>query len=238
MTHRIHALFFVSFLFLAGGCTTVGNTLGDLGPERDRGAAVMAAAAAPERPGFSTSAFCPEPLRELYMVMPENGHVGRLSVTFDDGSQLLLEGDYAGAELKGGRRNELTGDAEMLKREFGTAVAALPEAPLVATLYFRFGSTDLSDSSQANVQYIFRQIMSMQDAQVSITGHTDTVGSGTRNQALSVSRAEKVRDQLIRMGLPAERIIAVSGKGEAELLVQTADNVREERNRRVEISVR
>ncbi len=238
MTHRQPVLLLVLSLFLSTGCTTVGNTLGDLGPERERGSMLAAAVAKPERPVLSTSAFCPEPLRELYMVMPENGRVGRLAVTFSDGSELLLEGDYAGAEMKGGRRSEFTGDAEMLKREFGAAVAALPGAPLVATLYFRFGSTDLSDSSQANVEFIFRQIMSMQDAEVSITGHTDTVGPATRNQVLSVSRAEKVRDQLIRMGLPAERVIAVAGKGESELLVQTADNVREERNRRVEILVR
>lgn len=238
MTQRISALLILLPFLITGGCTTVGNTLGDLGPERERGSAIAAAVAAPERPGFSTSAFCPEPLRELYMVMPENGRTGRLAVTFDDGSQILLEGDYASAELKDGRRREFTGDAEMMRKEFGAAIAALPGAPLVATLYFKFGTTELNESSQANVDYIFRQIMSMQGAEVSIIGHTDTVGGSARNQTLSVSRAERVRDRLIQLGLPPERIIAVTGMGESQLLVETADNVREERNRRVQITVR
>jgi outer membrane protein OmpA-like peptidoglycan-associated protein len=42
---------------------------------------------------------------------------------------------------------------------------------------------------------------------------------------------------LIGLGLPAERIQA-AGRGKRELLIPTEDNVSEERNRRVEISVR
>ena len=50
-------------------------------------------------------------------------------------------------------------------------------------------------------------------------------------------RAERLRQMLVGLGIPAERI-QIAGRGKRELLVPTDDNVPEPRNRRVEISVR
>jgi outer membrane protein OmpA-like peptidoglycan-associated protein len=52
--------------------------------------------------------------------------------------------------------------------------------------------------------------------------------------ALSLRRANAVKDALVRNGVPATAI-AVVGRGEQGLLVPTADGVREPQNRRVEI---
>lgn len=68
-------------------------------------------------------------------------------------------------------------------------------------------------------------------------GHTDAVGSHQYNDALSVQRAERMRDDLVKRGIPVERI-RVEARGKRELRVPTADGVAEPRNRRVEISVR
>jgi hypothetical protein len=73
-------------------------------------------------------------------------------------------------------------------------------------------------------------------AQVTVTGYTDTSGSATYNLGLSQRRAEIVADALEREGVPATSIVTV-GRGEEDLLVQTADGVSEPRNRRVEIVV-
>jgi outer membrane protein OmpA-like peptidoglycan-associated protein len=70
-----------------------------------------------------------------------------------------------------------------------------------------------------------------------VIGHTDSVGGITGNDKLSLARAERMREMMIGMGIPAERIQA-AGRGKRELLVPTEDNVSEARNRRVEISVR
>ncbi|TBR25145.1 MAG: OmpA family protein, partial [Reyranella sp.] len=64
----------------------------------------------------------------------------------------------------------------------------------------------------------------------------DTSGSESYNMALSLRRANAVKDALVREGVPATNI-AVLGRGEQGLLVQTGDNVREPQNRRVEIVV-
>ena len=68
-------------------------------------------------------------------------------------------------------------------------------------------------------------------------GHTDTVGSLAFNDKLSLARAERLRETLVKLGIAPERIQA-TGRGKRELLVPTEDNTPEPRNRRVEISVR
>jgi outer membrane protein OmpA-like peptidoglycan-associated protein len=57
------------------------------------------------------------------------------------------------------------------------------------------------------------------------------------NDRLSRQRAERVRAELVRLGVDAARI-SVEGRGERELLVPTTDEMPEPQNRRVEVSVR
>jgi len=65
----------------------------------------------------------------------------------------------------------------------------------------------------------------------------DRVGSVPHNDALSLRRAERVRDELVKLGIPRARI-SVAGRGAREPEVRTATQVSEPRNRRVEINVR
>lgn len=71
-------------------------------------------------------------------------------------------------------------------------------------------------------------------ARVALTGHADRSGSDKYNMALSLKRGNAVKDQLVKLGIPADQI-SVVGKGESEPLVATPDGVREPQNRRVEI---
>jgi outer membrane protein OmpA-like peptidoglycan-associated protein len=73
---------------------------------------------------------------------------------------------------------------------------------------------------------------------VAVIGHTDRVGSVAQNDALSLQRAERVRrDVAQQLGIAPDRI-AAAGRGEREPLVETADEVAEPRNRRVEVTIR
>jgi OOP family OmpA-OmpF porin len=67
-------------------------------------------------------------------------------------------------------------------------------------------------------------------ARITATGHTDTSGPENYNMALSLRRANAVKDALVREGVPATAI-AVIGRGEQGLLVPTPDGVREPQNR-------
>ena len=69
---------------------------------------------------------------------------------------------------------------------------------------------------------------------ISATGHADRAGSEDYNMALSLRRADSVREALIAGGVSADAI-TVAGRGESEPAVPTADGVKEQANRRVVI---
>jgi outer membrane protein OmpA-like peptidoglycan-associated protein len=69
---------------------------------------------------------------------------------------------------------------------------------------------------------------------IQVTGYTDRSGSPGYNQRLSERRANAVAGALVRLGVPRNDM-AVSGRGENDNRVPTADGVREPQNRRVEI---
>jgi outer membrane protein OmpA-like peptidoglycan-associated protein len=69
---------------------------------------------------------------------------------------------------------------------------------------------------------------------ISVSGYTDTSGTPTYNQGLSMRRAKAVAAQLVTDGVPAGEI-AIHAFGETHLLVPTGPGVREPQNRRVEI---
>jgi outer membrane protein OmpA-like peptidoglycan-associated protein len=124
-----------------------------------------------------------------------------------------------------------------VRASFGPALDALPARPASFTLYFVTGTDELTAQSKAELQNILAAIMQRPVPDVVAIGHTDTVGELTNNDRLSAQRAERVKTFLIEIGIAASRI-QTAGRGERELLIPTADNVDEPRNRRVEINVR
>ena len=64
----------------------------------------------------------------------------------------------------------------------------------------------------------------------------DTSGSNAYNQKLSECRSDAVKTNLVGKGI-GEGTISTSGKGEAELMVQTGDGVKEPQNRRATVDL-
>jgi len=181
---------------------------------------------------------CASGPREVYMVMPEaGGKPGTLIVTLKDGREETLHGDYRAMTQMGGKSETFVGNQEQLERIFGTAVAALPKPPVSATLYFLSGKDELTAESKVTAERVYRDFLDRQSPEVWIIGHTDMVGSNAYNEALSVRRADRVRQALLKLGVPAESIVT-KGMGKREPAIQTPDGTDEPRNRRVEISVR
>ena len=71
---------------------------------------------------------------------------------------------------------------------------------------------------------------------VLITGHTDTVGSDSYNQALSVRRAQSVKDEMVQEGMDGSQV-SIEGKSFHDPLVPTGPGVREPQNRRAVIDL-
>ena len=186
------------------------------------------------------AAGCATPRNDLVVVLPErDGKVGAVVVA-DGRRDHALDTAYASARSDPGllRSGMKTGpsSAEEVGKEFAAALAAQPARPVSLVLYFTEGST-LSDESKGVVDRMFAEIAKRPAAEITVIGHTDTVGTDAFNDKLSLERAQAVREILIGMGVPAQNISA-AGRGKREPLISTGDNVNEPRNRRVELSVR
>lgn len=127
--------------------------------------------------------------------------------------------------------------AAEVRQTFGPALGALPARPTAFVLYFVTGTDEMTAESKAELQKVLAALKQRSVPDVVAIGHTDTVGEATANDKLSLQRSERMKGYLIEIGIPAGRI-QTAGRGERELLVPTADNVDEPRNRRVEINVR
>lgn len=116
-------------------------------------------------------------------------------------------------------------------------VAAEPMTPEEAMylVFFDFDKSEIGAGGQNVLDAVAEEVRSRSLNAVSIVGHTDSSGPKSYNNKLAMRRANSVRDALIARGVDAS-LIRVEGKGEDELLVQTADGVREPANRRAQIT--
>jgi hypothetical protein len=174
----------------------------------------------------------------LFVVVPgSDGHVGKIVVR-KWGIPHVIDTPY-GAERLGSYgflHTETLTPAEV-RAAFGPTLDALPPKPTSFMLYFLEGRDELTPESRLELDKVFNELKRRPLPDIAVIGHTDTVGSLDYNDRLSLARAERLREMLVELGIPAQRI-AAAGRGERELLVPTEENVSEPRNRRVEISVR
>jgi outer membrane protein OmpA-like peptidoglycan-associated protein len=104
-------------------------------------------------------------------------------------------------------------------------------------VFFDSGSTRLGRGAIEVLDALNPAGWSKDVGRVEIVGHADRTGSATSNLRLSLRRAETVRDALVARGAP-ESLFVVSGAGEDDPLVPTADGVAEPQNRYVTITPR
>ena len=109
-------------------------------------------------------------------------------------------------------------------------------APPSFMVFFDWDRANLSAQALTTIKQAAGAYKAKGNARITATGHTETSGTEAYNMALSLRRANAVKDALVREGVPATAI-AVVGRGEQGLLVQTGPNVREPQNRRVEIVI-
>lgn len=184
----------------------------------------------------------PQPARPapaLVVLLPDaDGKKGRARVSNEFGGTDLTAERHAvsaTAERRPGPASTMT-EAEV-KRLFGQALAALPQPARYFTLYFQFESDQLTEQSRALLPEILKTVRERSIPEVSVVGHTDTMGTERANIELGLKRAATVRNILVKAGLDAS-LIDVTSHGEADLLMRTPDRTAEPHNRRVEISVR
>jgi OmpA-OmpF porin, OOP family len=157
--------------------------------------------------------------------------------------RIALEGRYYGTTNPGAYTNNNILALLSVSYKFGQPEAAAPPPPPPAAVtppsfmvFFDWDRANISDQALTTIRQAASAFKNKGSARITATGHTDTSGPESYNMALSLRRANAVKDALVRDGVPAQAI-SVIGRGESQLLVQTGDNVREPQNRRVEIVV-
>ncbi len=109
--------------------------------------------------------------------------------------------------------------------------------PIAGIVFFEWDSDVPPESAVQTLNGVVANQKMCEWGSLAVTGHTDRSGSDAYNDALSMRRANAVANLLDSMGMPRS-VLAVTGRGEAEPKVPTADGERNPSNRRVEITVR
>jgi len=109
-----------------------------------------------------------------------------------------------------------------------------PIARKVFLVFFDWDKDTITPEGMQIIQQAAAAFRGGAPVTIQVTGYTDRSGSPGYNQRLSERRANNVANALGRMGVPRSQM-AVSGRGENDNRVPTADGVREPQNRRVEI---
>ncbi|MCX2718395.1 OmpA family protein [Lentiprolixibacter aurantiacus] len=104
------------------------------------------------------------------------------------------------------------------------------------TILFDTGKSSLKTESVSVFVDIIKILNEYPNAKFTVEGHTDSVGSASLNQKLSESRANSVRDFLIKEGIAADRLTAI-GYGEDKPIATNNTRAGRAQNRRVEINL-
>lgn len=108
---------------------------------------------------------------------------------------------------------------------------------LNAELLFDSGKSALRPQAASSLQKLAEVLLGEPGLPVLIEGHTDNVGGVQANQALSVQRAEAVKQWLTSAGKVAGACIATKGFGASKPVASNASATGRQKNRRVEISI-
>ncbi len=101
---------------------------------------------------------------------------------------------------------------------------------------FEFDSYDLTSTTKERLDKFIGFLNEYPQANVEITGYTDSSGPAAYNQKLSENRAQAIADYLISGGISASRL-TVSGMGEENPVADNSTHEGRALNRRVEVRV-
>ena len=171
-----------------------------------------------------------------YVVLLENpdGSTGKVIIKGNKGEQVLSSAKHS--VLLDGSSSARPVQEAQLKADFAEAMQAQPKLPKHYLLYFQTGA-NLTAASESLIPQIIAEAADRSAVDISVIGHTDTMGNPEINEALALERAKTTADLLKSKGLKVHAL-SIESHGERNLLIPTADNTLEPKNRRVEVSIR
>jgi photosynthetic reaction center cytochrome c subunit len=125
----------------------------------------------------------------------------------------------------------------LVARYLGDTAGPEPKRVFVfENLNFEFGTTRLTPESEPTVATLILILKAYPNAKAGLEGHTDNVGDPAANQALSLARANAIRDLLIAGGIDAARL-AAEGHGQTKPVAPNDTEEGRAKNRRLELAI-
>ncbi|AIS16021.1 membrane protein [Pseudomonas rhizosphaerae] len=118
--------------------------------------------------------------------------------------------------------------------------APLPkeETIVIRNVHFEFDKATLTAADRSQLDTVATRLKTeATTARLSVSGHTDSVGSDAYNQRLSEQRAKAVTDYLVSNGVPRASVVSVKGVGEAQPVADNNTVDGRAMNRRTEILI-
>jgi len=103
-------------------------------------------------------------------------------------------------------------------------------------LHFDFNKSDVKEDFFELLKNL-KEFVEENNYEVTIVGHTDSVGSNQHNFKLSRKRAEAVKAKLLEFGLAEDRIVGIEAMGEEEPIASNDTKEGRAENRRVEFKL-
>jgi outer membrane protein OmpA-like peptidoglycan-associated protein len=176
----------------------------------------------------------------VVLVPDPGGKVGKVEVVTRGGMTTLSEANHssqaANSNQKPSQATQLSD--EKIKDMFAETLAKEPMPPEHFLFHFATGKADILPEDSANLAKAKSAIQVRKSCDISVIGHSDTVGDNEMNKGLSMNRANSVASALIGLGAAKECMADLRYYGESDPAVPTADDVDEPRNRRVEVEIR
>jgi outer membrane protein OmpA-like peptidoglycan-associated protein len=150
-------------------------------------------------------------------------------------------GAAAGAAIGAAIGHRMDQQQKELQKIQGVEVTRPSEGEIAVNLtndiLFDFNSSSLRPESRQTLADLASNFRNYPDEQVTIEGHTDSVGTPSYNQTLSEQRASAVSSYLSTEGVPSGRITSI-GYGETRPKASNDTPEGRQLNRRVEIHIR
>lgn len=99
---------------------------------------------------------------------------------------------------------------------------------------FDTGRADIKTNLRPILDQFAQGLTSQPNTEIRIVGHTDSTGSDSVNNPLSVNRASSARDYLVSRGVDSRRI-QIDGRGAREPIADNNTDAGRAKNRRIEI---
>ncbi|MDO8284157.1 MAG: OmpA family protein [Rhodoferax sp.] len=116
------------------------------------------------------------------------------------------------------------------------APAVASKVTYAADAFFDFDKAVLKPEGKAKLDDLTSKVKGINLEVIIAVGHTDSVGTDTYNQKLSVARSEAVKAYLVSKGIEKSRVYT-EGKGEKQPVADNKTAEGRSKNRRVEIEV-